>query len=303
MPIDYPPVFINNYLAEKITEGLPEYFNADPQAESEYPLRFFPTQPTSIDTLTEEFPEASENVFAVYDRMFRMRRGPFPHCRTEQLLYYFYKTSGGIDALIETTQEVARLLDDGDESAEDVNVWIKEKLISSPGNYVTRQKIPVFSRSLTNNIAELTTNTSHGLSIGDKVIVSGVGTAFDSGPQESFEVLGIDYPVWTKITDENDEDYNKTILTEPAKIRYQKTNIDIAEFNTTTGAYVGIAHPTVKFGSGGAAKDFFLPKFQEFKIYQLEEARDIIDFGTARTYAGNKIIIEYVWHKSAPIKR
>ena len=279
MAIDYPPVFINNYLAEKITNGLPEYFAADPTEDSGYPLRFFPTQPTSIDTLTEEFPDGSENVFAVYDRMFRMRRSPFPHCRTEQLLYYFYKTSGGIDALIETTQAVADLLDDGNESAEDINLWIKQKLSSSPGNYMARQKVAVSSRSLTSNVAELTTATSHGISVGDKIVVSGVGAAFNSNPQEAFEVISV-----PSIT----------------KIRYAKTNIDVAEFDTTVGAYVGIAHPTVRFGSGDVAKDFFLPKFQEFKIYQLEEARDIIDFGTARTYAGNKIIIEYVWHKSAP---
>jgi hypothetical protein len=38
--------------------------------------------------------------------------------------------------------------------------------------------------------------------------------------------------------------------------------------------------------------------FHDIKVYQLEESRDIIDFGTARTYAGNKIIIDYDWHKS-----
>lgn len=37
--------------------------------------------------------------------------------------------------------------------------------------------------------------------------------------------------------------------------------------------------------------------FHRFKIYQLEEARDIIDFGTARTYGGNKIIIEFEYHQ------
>ena len=36
--------------------------------------------------------------------------------------------------------------------------------------------------------------------------------------------------------------------------------------------------------------------FHHFKVYQLQETRDIIDFGTARTYAGNKLIIEYDWH-------
>lgn len=37
--------------------------------------------------------------------------------------------------------------------------------------------------------------------------------------------------------------------------------------------------------------------FHSFKVYQLEEVRDIIDFGTARTYAGNKIIIDYEYHQ------
>jgi hypothetical protein len=37
--------------------------------------------------------------------------------------------------------------------------------------------------------------------------------------------------------------------------------------------------------------------FHNFRVYQLEEARDIIDFGTARTYAGNKIIVEFEYHQ------
>lgn len=37
--------------------------------------------------------------------------------------------------------------------------------------------------------------------------------------------------------------------------------------------------------------------FHRFKVYQLEEARDIIDFGTARTYGGNKFIIEFDYHQ------
>lgn len=40
--------------------------------------------------------------------------------------------------------------------------------------------------------------------------------------------------------------------------------------------------------------------FHSFKIYQLNESRDIIDFGTARTWAGNKIIIEYDYHSQTP---
>jgi len=37
--------------------------------------------------------------------------------------------------------------------------------------------------------------------------------------------------------------------------------------------------------------------FHRFKVYQLEEVRDIIDFGTARTYGGNKIIIDFDYHQ------
>jgi hypothetical protein len=42
-------------------------------------------------------------------------------------------------------------------------------------------------------------------------------------------------------------------------------------------------------------------KFHRFKVYQLEEVRDIIDFGTARTYGGNKIIIDFEYHQDSDI--
>jgi hypothetical protein len=42
-------------------------------------------------------------------------------------------------------------------------------------------------------------------------------------------------------------------------------------------------------------------QFHRFRIYQLEEVRDIIDFGTARTYGGNKIIIDFEYHQDESI--
>jgi hypothetical protein len=50
--------------------------------------------------------------------------------------------------------------------------------------------------------------------------------------------------------------------------------------------------------SKGKVLGGFSPKFyfHKFRVYQLEEVADIIDFGTARTYGGNKIIIEYEYH-------
>jgi len=170
----FPPIFINKYLAAKISPALPEYFSN--------PLKFFPTMPTDIESLTETFPEAANDVFAVYDRMLKMRRKAFPHIKSEQVLYYFYKVAGDISGLLYTTQAVQDLLDRGDESAEDLNTWITSLPRNAQGNVV-----------------------------------------FD---EEEFS------PV----------------------------------------------------------------HFHDIKIYQLEETRDIIDFGTARTYAGNKIIIDYTYH-------
>jgi hypothetical protein len=188
MAIYYPPIFINNYLAEKVPAQIPNRFASS--------FKFFPTSPTDIDALTQGFPESSTDVFAVYDRMFRMRRTAFPHIKGEQLLYYFYKMASDPEGLIETTQVVQDLLDNGDESAQDINSWIAQQ------------------------------------PRGADVVVDG-----------------------------------KTLN-------------------------------TVRFGSGSGSRDFLMPYFHEIKVWQLEETRDIIDFGTARTFAGNKVIIDYTWHKS-----
>jgi hypothetical protein len=42
-------------------------------------------------------------------------------------------------------------------------------------------------------------------------------------------------------------------------------------------------------------------RFHRFKVYQLEEVADIIDFGTARTYGGNKIIIDFDYHQDSTL--
>lgn len=201
MAIHYPPVFINNYLSEKVSG----YFSS--QSGQDVSLPFFPTSPTDINALTESFPNGN-GLFAVYDRMFKMRRTAFPHIKREQLLYYFYKMQDTPEQLIETSQLVADLLDRGDESAQEINSWIAALCISQ-GRRTTQ-------------VPNVVTNQL-----------------------ETFRV--------------------------------------------------------VTFGNGPSAKEFLLPFFHEIKVYQLEETRDIVDFGTARTYAGNKIIIDYDWHYAAPI--
>jgi hypothetical protein len=181
--IHHPPTIINKYLAAKL----------DPNFGGEGTTYFFPTLPTEIDALTETFPDSNE-VFAVYDRMFKMRRMPFPYIKCEQLLYYFYAV--GQDAttkMVITQQQISDLLDNGDDSAKELNDWAAQN--ARPSNE------PISPTS----------------------------------PSGRY---------W--------DDESKPLF------------------------------------------------FHNFKIYQLEETRDIVDFGTARTYAGNKIIIDYDWHPVTP---
>jgi hypothetical protein len=140
MAISYAPVFINNYLSEKILERIPDGLSSN--------VKFFPTSPTDLSALTESFPEGSTDVFAVYDRMFKLRRKPFPHIKCEQLLYYFYKTSGDLEALIDTSQIVADLLDREDESAQELNSWIQSKVVNGKVIFGGKEFKPVFFHNM-----------------------------------------------------------------------------------------------------------------------------------------------------------
>lgn len=171
--LNTPLLWINAYLKEKISQDIFGANNAVP---------FFPTSPSTIEDITRTFQTNSSGLMAVYDRMFKMRRGAFPHIRYEQALYYFYASEQDAElTMIKLQEEMLRLMDRGDESAEDMNKWAAGKTL----------------------------------------------------------------------TVEGEELKNK----------------------------------------------FY---FHEFKIYQLEESRDIIDFGTAQTFAGNKIIIDYCYHQMTP---
>lgn len=185
-PIYHPPTLINGYLADKLNGlFLANYTEGTAPSAGNMSVPFFPSMPTDIDALTETFP-VSDSRFAVYDRMFKMRRKPFPHIKCEQLMYYFYAYGdSAVRNIIEITQGVQDWLDNGDESAEDINRWVRSNM-----------------------------NPDGTITIGATTV-----------------------------------------------------------------------KPTY---------------FHEFKIFQLEETRDIIDFGTARTYAGNKIIIDYEYHKHEP---
>lgn len=194
--LNTPGLWINTYLQEKLATMVKKQTRddivTDLTSSQGIGVPFFPTKPTSLDELTEQwvvlntdeavgttrYPYAG--VMATWDRLIRMRRSPFPHIKCEQLLYYFYATQENVtETMVQIQETVLRLMDRGDETAEDINVW-------------ARNHLPI----------------------------------------------------------------------------------------------------------DGMTCKFY---FHNFKIYQLEEVRDIIDFGTARTYGGNKIIIDYDYHQMQDI--
>jgi hypothetical protein len=116
--LNTPVVWVNKYLQAKLSEfGL--------QA-----VPFFPTTPSTIDSLTQSF-ATGNGVMATYDRMFKMSRSAFPHIKCEQILYYFYATQeNSITNMVQITEAVYRLLDRRDESAEEINNWCSNRRIN-----------------------------------------------------------------------------------------------------------------------------------------------------------------------------
>jgi hypothetical protein len=126
-----PVLWVNTYLQEKI--GL----------DTQIGVPFFPSRPTTIDELTEQWititPENQgqfsdlirlpyAGVMATWDRLIRMRRSPFPHIKQEQLLYYFYATESDVtEKMVQVQEKVLRLMDREDETAEEINKWAKAK--------------------------------------------------------------------------------------------------------------------------------------------------------------------------------
>ena len=197
--LNTPGLWVNAYLQEKLATLVKKQTRGDIvtdfTASQGIGVPFFPSRPTSLDEITEQWVVLSTDeggggrgqparypyagVMATWDRLIRMRRSPFPYIKCEQLLYYFYATEQNVtETMVQIQETVLRLMDRGDDSAEDINKWAKGKVI------------------------------------------------------------------------------------------------------------------------GGMTCKFY---FHNFKIYQLEEVRDIIDFGTARTFGGNKIIIDYDYHQMQDI--
>lgn len=176
-----PTVIINEYLERALPQVLPDLYGSSIPS-----IR--PSKPEDIDSYYNNTTTLTNGTAlgVAYERMFKLRRGAFPHCKCEQVLYYLYAVQGDnsddrVVTLIENTQAIFDLLDRGDESAQEINAWQDANL---------------------NAEGELSLN-------------------------------------------------------------------------------------------GALWEPYY---FHEFKIFQLEEGRDLIDFATVEGYLGNKIIIDYEYH-------
>ena len=132
-----PVLWINMYLQEKIGElvkqvGSDQITNFTNTQGIGVP--FFPSRPTSIDEITEQWVVINDErypyagIMATWDRLVRMRRSPFPHIKQEQLLYYFYATEANVtEQMVQVQEAVLRLMDREDETAEEINKWAKAR--------------------------------------------------------------------------------------------------------------------------------------------------------------------------------
>jgi hypothetical protein len=161
--LNTPGLWINKYLQEKI-------FN-----HTDIAIPFFPTTPTTIDDLTEQWVVINDQrasyqgILSVYDRMIRMRRSVFPHVKSEQLLYYFYATQNDVtESMIKVLESVLRLMDREDETAEDINFWVKDKVIDGMTCEFYFHKFKVYQLQETRDIVNFGTARTFG---GNKIII------------------------------------------------------------------------------------------------------------------------------------
>lgn len=129
--LNTPVLWINKYLENNLPSDIG------------FGVPFFPSVPSTIDSLTEQWVTVSDQdnggfarypyagVMATWDRMFRMTRDKLPHIKEEQVLYYFYATEEqSVVKMVQVQESLYRLLGRLDESAEEVNNWCSNRRIN-----------------------------------------------------------------------------------------------------------------------------------------------------------------------------
>lgn len=171
-----PQLWINTYLQEKLAELIVDNPNTPQNESAGIGVPFFPSRPTTIDELTEQFIVINDErypyagVMATWDRLVRMRRSPFPHVKQEQLLYYFYATQDNVtETMVQVQETVLRLMDREDETAEEINAWAKSKgSIGEMTNKFYFHRFKVYQLEEVRDIIDFGTARTYG---GNKIII------------------------------------------------------------------------------------------------------------------------------------
>ena len=158
--LNTPVLWVNKYLQDKI------------QLLTDIETPFFPSTPSTLNDLTEYFPDGG--VMATWDRLIKMNKKGFPHIKCEQLLYYFYATADGSSLnMVKIQEAVLRLMDRFDETAEEVNEWCANRQIrlddgSVINNMFYFHDFKVYQLEETRDIIDFGTARTYG---GNKIII------------------------------------------------------------------------------------------------------------------------------------
>lgn len=174
--LNTPVLWINKYLQSKI------------QLLTDIETPFFPSTPSTLNDLTQMFPEGG--VMATWDRLLKMNKSGFPHIKCEQLMYYFYATAdNSVLNMVKIQEAVLRLMDRFDETAEEINNWCSNRQIRlDDGSIIDNQfyfhNFKVYQLEETRDIIDFGTARTYG---GNKIIID-----FDYHQMGSKRVTGFD---------------------------------------------------------------------------------------------------------------
>ena len=182
--LNTPVLWINKYLQHKLPELVKQVGPDNVTEFTNLPgigVPLFPSMPTSIDNLTEQWVVLDDvrypyaGVMATWDRLIKMNRKGFPHIKSEQVLYYFYATAEDVtETMVQIQEAVLRLLDRFDESAEEVNNWCSNRQIDLGGsdgivdNMFYFHNFKVYQLEETRDIIDFGTARTYG---GNKIII------------------------------------------------------------------------------------------------------------------------------------
>ena len=181
--LNTPVLWVNKYLQAKLPELVKQTGTDEITDFTNLPgigVPLFPSMPSSIDNLTEQWVIIDDvrytyaGVMATWDRLIKMNRKGFPHIKSEQILYYFYATAEDVtETMVQIQEAVLRLLDRFNESAEEVNNWCSNRQIRLNPNTVVDslfyfQNFKVYQLEETRDIIDFGTARTYG---GNKIII------------------------------------------------------------------------------------------------------------------------------------